>query len=58
MNAKDLKWDDVWEVALTLWAPVHGFLMLYRTGRFQLSEKEFRALLRRSLRGLIHGLKA
>jgi AcrR family transcriptional regulator len=53
-----LRRDDVWEVALTLWAHVHGYVMLYRAGRFQLSEKAFRELLRRSLRRLVRGLKA
>ncbi len=50
--------DDVWEIALELWSLVHGYLMLYRGGRFNLSETEFRALVRRALRRLIHGLKA
>jgi AcrR family transcriptional regulator len=53
-----LRKDDVWEVALELWALVHGYLTLYRGGRFNLSETEFRALVRRALRRLIHGLKA
>jgi AcrR family transcriptional regulator len=52
-----LKKDDVWEVALELWATVHGYLTLYRGGRFNLSEAEFRSLVRRALRRLIHGLK-
>jgi AcrR family transcriptional regulator len=49
--------DDVWEVAFGLWAHVHGFIMLYRAGRIDLSEKEFRKLLHRSLRRLLYGLK-
>lgn len=57
MEAGDLKKDDVWEVAMQLWAHTHGYVALYRAGRFNLSEKEFRALVRRSLRRLIHGLK-
>jgi hypothetical protein len=41
-----------------MWAHTHGYVSLYRGGRFDLPEKEFRALVRRSLRRLIHGLKA
>jgi AcrR family transcriptional regulator len=52
-----LEKDDVWEVALELWALTHGYVALYRAGRFNLTEKEFRALVRRALRRLIHGLK-
>ncbi len=53
-----LKKDDIWEVALSLWAHTHGYVTLYRAGRFNLSEDDFRTLLRRSLRRLIHGLQA
>jgi AcrR family transcriptional regulator len=53
-----LKKDDVWEVAFALWAHVHGYIMLYRGGRIDLSEKGFRKLLHRSLRRFLHGLKA
>jgi AcrR family transcriptional regulator len=52
-----LKRDDVWEVAFSLWAHVHGYVMLYRGGRVHLSEKDFRQLLHRSLRRFLHGLK-
>jgi AcrR family transcriptional regulator len=52
-----LKKDDVWEVAFALWAHVHGYITLYRGGRIDLSEKEFRKLLHRSLRRFLHGLK-
>jgi AcrR family transcriptional regulator len=52
-----LKKDDVWEVAFALWAHVHGYIMLYRAGRIDLSEKEFRKLLHRSLRRFLYGLK-
>jgi AcrR family transcriptional regulator len=58
MERGHLKKDDVWEVAFALWAHVHGYVMLYRAGRINLSEKEFRKLLRRSLRRLLYGLKA
>ena len=52
-----LKRDDVWEVAVELWAHVHGYLALYRGGRFNLSEEEFKKLVQRSLRRLLNGLK-
>jgi AcrR family transcriptional regulator len=58
IEAGFLKPDDVWELALEMWAHTHGYVSLYRGGRFDLPEKEFRALVRRSLRRLIHGLKA
>jgi len=57
MRQGALRKDDVWEVALALWAHVHGYVMLFRAGRFQLSENAFRALLRRSLRRLVRGLE-
>jgi AcrR family transcriptional regulator len=52
-----LKKDDVWEVAFALWAHVHGYIMLYRGGRIDLSEEGFRKLLHRSLRRFLYGLK-
>ncbi len=58
MEAGYLKQDDVWELAMELWAHTHGYISLYRGGRFSLSEKEFRALVRRSIRRMLHGLKA
>lgn len=58
MKSGFLKRDDVWEIALELWAHAHGYVALYRGGRFHLSEVEFRALVRRSLRRLFYGLKA
>lgn len=57
MDAGVLKKDDVWEVAMELWAHAHGYVSLYRGGRFDLAESEFRALVRRSMRRLIYGLK-
>jgi AcrR family transcriptional regulator len=53
-----LKKDDVWEIAFSLWAHVHGYVLLYRAGRVGLSEKQFRVLLHRSIRRFLHGLKA
>ena len=58
MEAGYLKQDDVWELAMEFWAHTHGYIALYRGGRFDLPEKEFRALVRRSIRRMIHGLKA
>lgn len=58
MKQGSLKKEDVWEVAFALWAHVHGYIMLYRAGRVDLSEKEFRKLLRRSIRRFLDGLKA
>jgi AcrR family transcriptional regulator len=58
MEAGYLKRDDTWEIAFELWAHVHGYVALYHGGRLALPETEFRALVRRSLRRLIHGLKA
>ncbi len=53
-----LKRDDPLEIAMELWAHVHGYLMLYRAGRFNLQEDEFRKLVHRSLRRLLHGIAA
>jgi len=39
-----------------LWALVHGYVALYRAGRFALSEKQFRELCRRAVERLINGL--
>lgn len=58
MNSGYLKNDDAWEIALELWAHVHGYIVLYRAGRFRLSPVEFRKLVKRSMRRLIDGLKA
>jgi len=56
MELGELKRDDVWEIAMELWAHVHGYLALWRAGRFHLSEDEFRKLVHRSFRRLLHGL--
>lgn len=58
MKAGKLKRDDPWEIAMEMWAHAHGYLMLYRAGRFSLTEDEFRKLVHRSLRRLLHGLTA
>ena len=56
MKLGKLKRDDVWEISMELWAHVHGYLALWRAGRFHLSEDEFRKLVHRSLRRLLYGL--
>lgn len=53
-----LRKDDVWEVAFALWAHVHGYVVMYRAGRFEGSEKQFRSLVRRSMRRFLRGLAA
>jgi AcrR family transcriptional regulator len=58
MDSGYLSRADVWDISFALWAHVHGFVMLYRAGRIALPEKEFRQLIRRSLRSLVHGLRA
>ncbi len=57
MKAGEIRKDDPYEVALAIWAHTHGYISLYRAGRFNLTEDQFRALVRRSLRRFIHGLK-
>ncbi len=58
MRAGVLKKDDPSEVALSLWAHVHGFVMLHRAGRFDLSDPDFQTLVRRSLQRFLRGLQA
>lgn len=58
MEKGKLKKDDVWEIALELWAHAHGYIMLYRAGRFNLSQKDFKKLVQRSIKRLLNGLKA
>jgi AcrR family transcriptional regulator len=56
MKAGKLKRDDAWEISMELWAHAHGYLALWRGGRFHLSEDEFRKLVHRSFRRLLYGL--
>ena len=56
MKLDKLKRDDAWEISMALWAHVHGYLALWRGGRFHLSEVEFRKLVKRSLRRFLYGL--
>ena len=57
MRKGQLRKDDVWEVALELWAHAHGYITLYRAGRFSFPEEQFRRLCRRSFRRLLDGLE-
>jgi AcrR family transcriptional regulator len=57
MKTGVLRKDDPWDVAMALWAQAHGCVTLYRAGRFGLSERQFRAFYRGSLRRLLNGLQ-
>jgi AcrR family transcriptional regulator len=48
---------DPMEIALTLAAHTQGLVTLYRGARFSMSEKEFRALCKRSGKRVLDGLK-
>jgi AcrR family transcriptional regulator len=56
MKLRKLKRDDAWEISMELWAHAHGYLALWRGGRFNLSEEDFLKLVHRSLRRLLYGL--
>ena len=58
MDAGVLRRDDVWDVAMTLWAHTHGLIALYRAGRFSYDEAAFCSFYDASLRRLLDGLKA
>jgi len=58
MRAGQLREDDAWDVAMTLWAHTHGLVALYRAGRFSYDEAEFRRFYEASLRRLLDGLQA
>jgi AcrR family transcriptional regulator len=58
MQAGVIRKDDKWEVAMDLWAFAHGYVALYRAGRFALDEAAFRALLRRSFKRFMDGLRS
>jgi AcrR family transcriptional regulator len=57
MDESVIERDDPWEVTLELWAHTHGYVALYRAGRFSLSPEEFKELVHRSMRRLFRGLK-
>lgn len=58
MQAGAIRKDDKWEIAMDLWAMVHGYVALYHAGRFSLDEVDFRNLFRRSYKRYIDGLKS
>jgi AcrR family transcriptional regulator len=58
MDEGVLERDDVWEIALEIWAHAHGYVALYRARRFSLPPEDFKQLVHRSMRRLFHGLKA
>ena len=58
MRKKVLREDDPWDIAMTIWAHVHGLIALYRAGRFSFDEAQFRKFYLESLGRLIDGIKA
>lgn len=56
MQSRELRADNVHEVALGIWAHAHGLVMLYLAGRIGLSKRRFRELYLRSLDRLLRGL--
>lgn len=56
MRAGVLRKADPWDVAMSVWAHAHGLVALYRAGRFNYDEAQFRAFYMQSLRRLIDGL--
>ena len=58
MQAGELRKDDAWEVTMQLWAHAHGYITMYRTGRFDMDEKAFRAFYHRAVKRLFQGLAA
>lgn len=58
MVAGELRKDDVWEVSMQLWAHAHGYVTMYRAGRFDMDESAFRALYHRAVKRLFQGLAA
>jgi AcrR family transcriptional regulator len=56
MQADELRDDDANEVALTLWAHVHGLVLLQRAGRFGDQLAPYRRAFDRSVARLVAGL--
>jgi AcrR family transcriptional regulator len=54
----EFRQDDALATSLTIWAHVHGFVSLYRCGRFGDHPVRFRRSFRRSLERLFDGLQA
>jgi AcrR family transcriptional regulator len=57
MASRELRDDDPWEIAFELGALLEGFLLLYLGGRIDATAARFRALIRRSLRRHLHGIR-
>jgi AcrR family transcriptional regulator len=57
MRAGVLRKDDVWDVAMSLWAHTHGLIALYRAGRFSFNERQFRKFYVESIGRLLDGRK-
>jgi AcrR family transcriptional regulator len=58
IDSGEFRQDDVLETALTMWSHAHGFVSLYRCGRFGDHPVRFRKAFRRSLQRLFDGLAA
>lgn len=58
MSDGSFRRDEPWEVAMAIWAHVHGLVVLQRSGRFSLASVPFRGFCRRSLARLLRGLQA
>lgn len=56
-RAGAIKAGDPLEMAMFVWAHLHGLVMLHRAGRFSLSRSEFLKLCTRSSEHALHGLK-
>jgi AcrR family transcriptional regulator len=48
---------DVWEVALSIAAQLHGLVEMYHGGRIGLAESEFRALCSRAVERILDGVR-
>lgn len=55
IDAGDLRADDPEEVAVALWAQVHGLVSLQISGALGVSDEEFRGLFQRSVERLVAG---
>jgi hypothetical protein len=53
-----LRDEDVWDVAFTIAAHIHGLILLYQGGRTGGPVARFRAHCHASLERILHGLKA
>jgi AcrR family transcriptional regulator len=54
--ARQFKEADPMELALLMWAQIHGLVMLYRSGRFSLSRTKFLALCERATQSFISNM--